>query len=104
MENISYIYIYQFNNQHPEWDTIQTQSVMKINKYAKTFIEYQISTQLLKGASVFNATKTFFECDGDEYMFIKTFRRRNGYTLPVIRTYKIVFDKIQPTFEFELIK
>jgi len=37
-------------------------------------------------------------------MFIKTFRRRNGYTLPVTRTYKIVFDKIQPTFEFELIK
>ena len=35
MENISYIYIYQFNNQPPEWDTIQTQSVMKTKNQNK---------------------------------------------------------------------
>ena len=42
MENISYIYIYQFNNQHPEWDTIQTQTVMTVLKFNETTYEFRI--------------------------------------------------------------
>jgi hypothetical protein len=104
VENISYIYIYQFNNQHPEWDTIQTQSVMsnfKINQNTKDWVRYQISTQL---RNTFQSTETFFECDGDEYMFVKTFRRSKGYLIPITKTYKIVFGKSYENFEFESIK
>ena len=45
MENISYIYIYQFNNQHPEWDTIQTQSVMsnQNNNYLNQYLVNQLT-------------------------------------------------------------
>ena len=44
MENISYIYIYQFNNQHPEWDTIQTQSVMSNNQnYLNQYLVNQLT-------------------------------------------------------------
>ena len=44
MENISYIYIYQFNNQHPEWDTIQTQSVM--SNQNKNYLNQYLVNQL----------------------------------------------------------
>lgn len=76
-------------------------SNLKINQFAKNVIEYHISTQL---KNPYESTKTFFECDGDEYMFIKTFRKRNGVKLERIQTYKIVFDETNTSFKFESIK
>jgi len=74
---------------------------LKINQINKDWVRYQITTQL---RNTFQFTETFFECDGDEYMFVKTFRRSKGYLIPTTKTYKIVFGDKVSNFEFELIK
>jgi len=74
---------------------------LKINQNTKDWVRYQISTQL---RNTFQSTETFFECDGDEYMFVKPFLRSKGYLIPTTKTYKIVFGDTYEHFDFQLIK
>lgn len=86
---------------------------LKINQYGERTIEAQIINQIR--STPYQTSYSFFECDGDEYMFYKTFRKnpKGGAGLPVFKTYQIVYDIFNtddtesfynPPFKFILIK
>lgn len=90
---------------------------MKIKNYEGNVINAVISIDIPNPNNNRVAHMTFFECDGEEFMFRKSFRRKGNYTLPVFKTYLIKYSKtnsedykyqsmsfINPPFELVLVK